>query len=257
MKVYILTKKRFLILIFCIIICFLIIVLATYGISVTTAAQKRLIPIYNVETDKKEVAITFDVAWGADDTDAIISIFKKYNAKATFFVLGEWVDKNPQNLKKFYDAGHCIASHSNSHVSLSALSKNEVRSELKKCNEKIKKVTGKTPTLLRAPSGDYDNEVIEAAQSLNMYVIQWNLDSLDYEGLSTNEIYKRIVPNVSNGSIILFHTDVDNTLVVLPRIIEALQSKGYNLVTVDQLIYKDNYEIDNTGTQKLKNSSGL
>lgn len=250
MRVYIFTKKRLAIIGAYILLGIFIVYFASYGISVATSSLKRLIPIYSVQTDKKQIAITFDAAWGADDTQEIISTFKQYNAKATFFVLGEWVEKYPESVKAFNNAGHYIASHSDTHDSLTKMSKSEIEQQLNACNEKIEKVTGKKNKLLRAPSGDYNNAVIEVATDIDMYVIQWSVDSLDYRGLSQDEIYRRVVSNVKNGDIILFHNDVENTPKVLPRIIEELQKQGYELVTVDKLIYKDNYEINHAGVQK-------
>lgn len=250
MKVYIITKKRLAIFSAYLIVGAFVLYFATYGLSIATSSNNRLVPIYNVDTDKKQIAITFDSAWGADDTDEIISIFKENNAHATFFVLGEWVDKNPECVKKYSDAGHCIASHSNTHDSLARMSKSEIENQILTCNQKIEKVTGKKNKLLRAPSGDYNNNVIEVANDMGMYVIQWNIDSLDYRKISEDEIYRRVVTNAKSGDIILFHTDVANTPKVLPKIIKELQSKGFELVTVDELIYKEDYTIDHAGVQK-------
>lgn len=250
LKIFVVTKKRIALFIFYCITALFIIYFASYGVIVMTSSGKKLIPIYNVNTNENKIAITFDAAWGAQDTDEIISVLGKYNAKATFFVLGEWVDKNPDSVKAFSDAGHYIASHSNTHDSLSAMPKSAIKKQLITCNEKIEKITGTKNELFRAPSGDYNNSVIEVANELGMYTIQWNVDSLDYRGLSQDEIYNRVVKNAKSGDIILFHNDVKNTPKVLPRILESLQSKGFELVTVDELIYKDNFKINHAGTQE-------
>ncbi|MEG0979866.1 MAG: polysaccharide deacetylase family protein [Oscillospiraceae bacterium] len=251
MKVYVLTKKSIIVYGAYSLIALFVIYFASYGISVATSSSNRLIPIYNVDTANKQIAITFDAAWGADDTDEIISIFKEHNAKATFFVLGEWVDKYPECVKALSDEGHYIASHSNTHDSLAKMNRSDIEKQLTTCNQKIQKVTGKKNKLLRAPSGDYNNNVIEVATALDMYVIQWNVDSLDYQKLSEDEIYKRVVSNAKNGDIVLFHNDVKNTPKVLPKIIKELQSQGFELVTVDKLIHKENYVINHAGTQQL------
>ncbi len=256
MKIYVFTKKRLIYFFIYSLITISALSFISYSISVATLSSKRLVPIYNVDTDKNQIAITFDAAWSADDTQKIISIFNQYNAKATFFVLGEWIDKHPESVKAFSDSGHYIASHSDTHNSLPSMQKSEIEKQLTACNQKIEKVTGKKNELFRAPSGDYNNDVIEVASDLGMYVIQWNVDSLDYRGLSQDKIYKRVVTNAKAGDIILFHNGVKNTPKVLPRIIKDLQSKGFKLVTVDELIYKDNFEINHAGTQKsLKVSS--
>lgn len=250
MKVFVITRKRIAIVTGYLIFALVIAYFAKIGITVTTSASKKLIPIYNVETEKKQVAITFDAAWGADDTTELINILHRYNAKATFFVLGEWIDKNPKEVKSLYDGGHYIASHSNTHDSLANMSKSQIKQELDACNQKIKEVTGSNNKLVRAPSGDYNNNVVEVVNSMDMFLIQWNVDSLDYRGISKDEIYRRVFKELKSGDIILFHNDVENTPKVLPKILEELKKRNYKAVTVDELIYKDNYEINYAGTQR-------
>ena len=177
-------------------------------ISTTASTTERKLPIYSVETNKKKVAITFDAAWSAEDTDELLAILKKHNAKATVYAVGDWVDKNPDAVKKFYKSGHEIGNHSDSHPSFSKISREEIRQEIVNCNEKIKKVTGEAPKTLRAPSGDYDNKSIEITESLDMKMIQWDVDSLDWKLLSVEEMYNRVVNKVQNGSIVLFHNGV-------------------------------------------------
>lgn len=143
------------------------------------ASTNRKLPIYCVETDKKQIAISFDAAWGNDDTQTLIDILKEYNVTATFFVVGSWVDKYPESVKALADAGHQIQNHSNTHPHMPQLSKSQMCDELKSCNEKIEKLTGICPTLLRPPYGDYDNALIEAVESLNMKTIQWSVDIID------------------------------------------------------------------------------
>lgn len=225
--------------------------LSQIGISVSNSIRK--LPIYCVETDEKKIAITFDAAWSAEDTDEIINILNKYNAKATFFAVGDWVDKNPEAVKKLFDAGHEIANHSNTHASFSKCDREKINQEITECNKKIKKITGAIPKTVRAPSGDYDNKSIEVAESLGMKMIQWDVDSLDWKLLSTEEIYARVTSKTKNGSIILFHNGVENTPSALEKILKKLDSDGYKSVPVSELIYWDNYKIDNTGKQITEN----
>lgn len=249
MKTIFLTKKKVTLII---IVLVLLVLFGIFGISrgaVTTAAQSRLLPIYCVDTEKKCVALTFDAAWGNEDTDELIATLKKYNAKATFFLVGSWVDKYPESVKALCDAGHSIQNHSNSHPNLPELSTEGIKKEITLCNEKIREITKKSPTLIRPPYGDYSNSVIEAVNDLGMYTIQWDVDSLDWKDLSADEIYERVVNNVENGSIVLFHNAALNTPEALGRILETLSNEGYSFVTVEKLIYKTNYTLDNTGKQ--------
>ena len=221
-----------------------------FSIAITSDNPIRRLPIYCVETSEKKISITFDAAWSAADTDEIIEILNEYNAKATIFVLGTWVDDNPEAVKKFYDNGHEIANHSDTHKLFSKVSREEVIKEIEDCNKKIEVITGEKVKLLRAPSGDYDNKSIEIAESMNMKMIQWSIDSLDWKKLSVDEMYSRVVTKTENGSILLFHNGVENTPKALGKILEKLKNDGYEFVTVSELIYWDNAEIDYSGKQR-------
>ena len=142
------------------------------------ASANKLLPIYCVETDKKQIAISFDAAWGNDDTQDLIDILQKYNVPATFFVVGAWVDKYPESVKALHDAGHQIQNHSNTHPNMPQLSPEQMKNEIESCNQKIESVTGITPTLFRPPYGDYDNTTIETLDALKMYTIQWDVETL-------------------------------------------------------------------------------
>lgn len=219
------------------------------GKYVSTANTSRKLPIYSVQTDQKKIAITFDAAWTNQDTDALIQILKKHNAKATFFIVGDWADKFPESVKAFYDAGHTIANHSDTHKAFSKCSREEIREEIENCNKKLEAITGEKVTLLRVPSGDYTNESIEIATDMDMYTIQWNVDSLDYTGLTVDEIVQRVLSPIENGSIVLFHNGVENTAEALDKILTELSGQGYSFVSVEDLIYKENYYLDHTGRQ--------
>jgi peptidoglycan/xylan/chitin deacetylase (PgdA/CDA1 family) len=142
-----------------------------FGISKTSDNPIRKLPIYCVETDENKISITFDAAWSAEDTDEIIKILNEYDAKATIFVVGNWVDANPDAVKKFHEAGHEITNHSDTHKLFSKVSREEVIKEIDDCNKKIEAITGEKVKLLRAPSGDYDNKSIEIAENMNMKMI--------------------------------------------------------------------------------------
>jgi len=246
MKLFIITKKH-LMLALCIVVAVAVAVIGSVTISANT---ERLLPIYCVETDKKQVAISFDAAWGNDDTEALIKILKEYDVPATFFVVGAWVDKYPESVKQLHDAGHQIQNHSNTHPHMPQLSREQMKDEIESCNKKIANVTGVTPTLLRPPYGDYDNALIETMQELNMYTIQWDVDSSDWkENATADSICKRVTSKVKNGSIVLFHNDADHTPEALPTILKCLKDEGYEFVFIEDLIYKENYEIKHDGTQ--------
>lgn len=213
------------------------------------SAKKRKLPIYSVETEEKKIAITFDAAWTDQDTDTLIEILKKHNAKATFFTVGDWAEKFPESVKAFHDSGHTIANHSDTHKAFSKCTYAEIKEEIVNCNKKLEAITGSPVTLVRAPSGDYTDQSLDVCKELNMSMIQWDTDSLDYTKLSTQEIVNRVLNGTKNGSILLFHNGVENTAPALDLILTELERQGYSFVSVDELIYKENYYIDHTGRQ--------
>lgn len=216
---------------------------------VGASAAVRELPIYCVKRDDKCASLTFDAAWGNEDTEILIEILDKYKVKATFFVVGEWVDKYPESVKALHDAGHEVMSHSLDHAHFSRLRTEEITSNLAACNEKIAAVTGVTPTLFRCPYGEYDDHVINAVNGMGMITIQWNVDSLDWKGLSADEISQRVLSKTVPGSIILFHNAAEHTPEALPSIIEGLLSDGYAILPVSEILLKGDYEIDHTGMQ--------
>ncbi len=217
--------------------------------SVYFGASPRLVPIYNVATDDKKVAITFDSAWGADKTQGILDLLKEYNAKGTFFLVGFWAEKYPDMVKAIDKAGIEIGTHSNTHPDFAKLSEVQMKQELELSMSTIKSVTGKDVKLFRSPYGSYNNTSINVATSLGLTTIQWDVDTLDWKGLSAGEMAKRVSSKVNSGSIILCHNNSDNILEGLRLILDYLTSTGYSVVSVGDLIYTDNYTIDHAGVQ--------
>ena len=121
--------------------------------------------------------------------------------------------------------------------------------DLTQCNEKIAAITGVAPTLFRCPYGEYDDHVIKAVNSIGMTAVQWDVDSLDWKGLSAQEIEKRVLDKVQPGSIILFHNAAENTPEALPGIIESLLADGYTIVPISQILLSGENIIDNSGRQ--------
>ena len=150
--------------------------------SVGTQATERLLPIYCVERGDKKISLTFDVAWENSNTQELIDILDEYDARATFFVTGDWCDRYPEDVKAFSDAGHEIANHSDQHPHVSGINVNDLITDSRAASLKIEDITGKTPTLYRAPYGEYDNSLITTVQGMGMNVIQWDVEPLDIDG---------------------------------------------------------------------------
>ena len=242
-------NRRFLAAIACLLAAAAIFTLVNHPAVVGANAATRQLPIYCVQKDYKVLSISFDAAWGNEDTQQLIDILGKYNIKATFFVVGAWVDKYPESVKALHDAGHEVMSHSNSHAHFNSLSTDEIIADLNTCNDKIEAVTGVRPTLFRCPYGEYDDHVINAVRSLGLEPIQWDVDSLDWKELPAEEIAARVTGRARPGSIVLFHNAAIHTPEALPGIIEALLREGYQFVPISQLIITGSYTIDHTGKQ--------
>lgn len=244
MKFVVLRKKT-------LIIALLVLAFAVFvpvGATVAFSRQKKL-PIYSVGTEEKKVAISFDCAWGTDYTETLLNIMEREKVVSTFFMVEFWTTKYPDLVKKIAGGGHAIGTHSTTHSYMSKLTEAQIEEELTRSSMAIKAVTGEEVTLFRPPYGDYDDLLIETAERLGLYTIQWDGDSLDWKNLSAAEIAARVTSGVKNGSIVLFHNNGLHTAEALPAVIADLKEKGFTFVRIDDLIYKDGYYIDADGRQ--------
>ena len=221
----------------------------------STSSNERVLPIYKVKTEENKVALTMNCAWSADDIDRILETLEKNEVKITFFIVGEWAEKYPEAVKKIYEAGHEIGTHSNTHPHVEQLSAEKNLEEIKLGVEKLQKITGEKTRLYRTPYGEYNDTVINTARENGYYTIQWNIDTLDYKGLTGDEMWGRIKEKLQKGSIILTHNGTEHTADSLDMLLKNIKTNGYQVTTVSDLIYKDNYIIDNNGTQINKTDS--
>ena len=220
-------------------------------VSVSSNVNGRELPIYCVDTDEKKVALSFDAAWGNEDTRQILDILKKHDIQVTFFMTGGWVESFPDDVKAIQEAGHDLGNHSENHKNMSQLSDEQKTEELMKVHEKVKILTGEDMELFRPPYGDYDDDVVLNATKNGYFTIQWDVDSLDWKDYGVDSIIDTVVnhKNLGNGSIILCHNGAKYTAQALESLITGLQEKGYEIVPVSQLILKKDYHMDVTGRQ--------
>ena len=220
-------------------------------VTVSSNVNGKELPIYSVETEEKKVALTFDAAWGNEDTERILEILKKHNCHVTFFMTGGWVEKYPEDVKLIYEEGHDLGNHSENHKNMTQLSEEEQKKEILSVHEKVKQLTGVEMNLFRAPYGAYDNAVIRNAEACGYYPIQWSVDSLDWKDYGVDSILKMVLNNkeLKNGAIILCHNGAKYTAEALDALLTGLEEKGYQIVPVSELIYKENYHMDVTGRQ--------
>lgn len=222
-------------------------VLAVEGTKTAFSAKKKL-PIYGVDAEGK-VAISFDAAWGGDKTLGILDTLDKYGVKATFFLVGFWVDEYPDLVMEIDRRGHLIGNHSTNHPHFNKLGLEEMRLEINVTAEKITALTGKEVKFFRAPFGEYNDGLIDYLDETGVKCIQWTVDTLDWKGISGKEISDRVLNKAQGGSIILCHNNSDHILDALPVILLGLQNKGLSFVRMDELVINDDYFIDNNGIQ--------
>ena len=219
------------------------------AIQVYSGVNQKMLPIYSVGRKDKVLAISFDCAWGVDYTDKLLDIMLEKNIKCTFFMVEFWVNKYPEYVEKIDRLGFEIGTHSSTHPYMTKLNDEQMGKEFISSKACIQKITGKKVHLFRAPFGDYNNKVLENANRYGLTTIQWDVDSLDWKDISAEEIFKRVTSKVDSGSIVLFHNQGLHTHEALPKIIDYLHNDGFRFVTIGELIYKDNFYINDNGVQ--------
>ncbi len=253
MRFVVLTRRRLSILFACVLIgaAALMVATSTAGKIAATMSENREIPIYYVDTQDKICSISFDAAWGNEQTNTLLDILDEYEVKSTFFLVKQWVDKYPDDVKEISARGHDVGNHSSTHPHMAQLSAEQQVTEINDCNAAIEELTGSCPTLFRAPYGEYDNKLVENLRAEDMYCVQWNIDSLDWKDPTPDEMVERIKNKLVPGSVILMHNGATNTPEALPRIIEAIQSEGYSIVPLSELIPAGEYHTDHEGKMIL------
>lgn len=216
--------------------------------------SSRKLPVYCVNTEEPKIALSFDAAWGNEQTQTILDICAKHDIKVTFFMTGTWIEKFPESVKAIAAAGHELGNHSENHKQMSKLSKQQCVDELMKPHNKVKELTGIEMTVFRPPYGAYNNTLIEAATECNYHTIQWDVDSLDWKDYGSQSIINEVCNNkhLGKGSIILCHNGAKYILESLDTIITTLKEKGYEFVKMSDLIYTEDYYMDHEGRQFQK-----
>jgi len=196
----------------------------------------RFHKIIQGDTAKKDIAITFDDGPHPDYTPKLLDILKQYDVKATFFLVGEKAEQAPDLVRAEIAAGHNVGNHTYHHVNLKKIPEGSVATEIKACDDVLRHITGKRPHLFRPPGGDYNTKVVEVAEALGYTTVLWTDDPGDYASPGDKVIETRVLDRVSNGGIVLIHDGIQQTIDVLPRMLQRLKARGYRFVTMDQMM---------------------
>lgn len=237
---YVINAKRMKQMLIIVVACFFaagIIYAEKENISVFTLQEPAA--VYSIPTEKKIVALTFDVSWGEIRTEPILKTLQEKGVKkATFFLSSPWSKSHPELVNKIAKAGYEIGSHGHKHTNYSGLSDEEIRSQIQKAHSILTEVTGKSPNLIRLPNGDFNKRVLRVADELGYTVIQWGTDSLDWKAAGAQEIVDRVMAKAHPGDIILLHASdsVKYNEEALPQIIDRLRQQGYEFVSVSELM---------------------
>lgn len=164
-------------------------------VTVSSNVNGRELPIYSVETKEKKVALSFDAAWGNDDTQKILEILKKHGLHVTFFMTGGWVEKYPEDVKAIQAAGHDLGNHSENHKNMAQLSVEEQKTEIMTVHEKVKQLTGVDMQLFRPPYGEYNDNLDLTAKDCGYFPVEWSVDSLDWKDYGVNSILDMVLKN--------------------------------------------------------------
>ncbi|MFQ3543945.1 polysaccharide deacetylase family protein [Halobacillus rhizosphaerae] len=202
--------------------------------------EKQGRAIWEIPTNKKMIALTFDDGPSEIYTPLVLDVLKEYRAKATFFVVGERAENFPEIVQREVKAGHEVANHTYTHPNIRTMNKDSFIKELRQTNEIIHQLTGFSPKLFRPPGGAYNESIIYTANEEGYTVVlwSWHQDTLDWKQPGTSTIVRNVINNVRNGDIILFHDYGGNrmqTINALKKILPELKKQGYEFVTVSEL----------------------
>ena len=198
----------------------------------------KLQPIRTADTQENRLALTFDISWGEVMPDLVLDALKTAGVRATFFISGPWASKHQSVVKRIVADGHQVESHGYRHINLSNYSADIIKDEISKANQIIKDLTGKDATYIRPPNGDFNDTVITVAKDLGYSVVIWGTDSIDWKNPGVDFIIRRVLTKARKGDIILMHASdtCRQTHLTLPTIISGLKERGFELVTLSELL---------------------
>lgn len=187
---------------------------------------------------RRQIALTFDDGPHPKSTPELLAILKKYHVKGTFFVVGEQAVKYPNLVRDEVKQGEVVGNHTYHHLRLTRIPLAQAKQEVEKCGAVVAEITGKMPYLFRPPGGHYDGRVDRMIEGLGYTIVLWTDNAGDWLNPGTRVIERKVLARATDGGIVLCHDGPQQTLNALPVIITTLRRRGYDIVTVDQLMQR-------------------
>ncbi len=191
--------------------------------------------VYYKGNSENGVSLMFNVYWGTEEVETILDILDGYEAKATFFLGGSWADDNPSCVKNIAERGHEIGSHGYFHREHDKLSLEGNYSEIKTSADFLSLISGREIKLFAPPSGAYNENTVNAAESLGLKTVMWSKDTIDWRDKDADLCFRRATKDVKGGDLILMHP-MPHTVEALPKILEFYKANGFKTITVGENI---------------------
>ena len=186
------------------------------------------------ETEEWKVAITFDDGPHPYYTEQLLDGLKERGVHATFFVTGEHAENYPEIIKRMYEEGHLLGNHTYNHIQLTKANEEKFKEELIQTNKILEDITGEEVEFVRPPYGSWDKKF---EKELNMFPVLWTIDPLDWCTRNVSCITDTVISKVKDNSIILMHDEYATTVTAALQVVDELQAKGYQFVTVDEILF--------------------
>ncbi len=212
------------------------------GLSLSQLLRKYPETIMTKGPRSKIIALTFDDVPDPRFTPQLLDVLQKYHVKATFFVVGSRAKKHPELVARMIREGHVVGNHSYNHPQFVKLTLNDFRAEIIRTENVLQALAGYKPRLIRPPYGDISEQQLRWAKARGYKLVNWNVDSLDWRGLSKTQVRNNILAHAGKGSIILQHggggqgSNLRGTIQALPEVITIMRKRGYTFVTVPQML---------------------
>ncbi|MDQ0256045.1 polysaccharide deacetylase family sporulation protein PdaB [Evansella vedderi] len=206
-------------------------------VAVFTSDDKP-VAIYKVESQEKQVALTFNISWGEERAIPILDTLKEHDLTATFFVSASWAERHPEVVERILEDGHELGSHGYQHEHYTKWDEEKIQKDIQTAHRIIQEVSQEVPKYLRPPNGSFDERVLTVAENLNYDVIHWSINSEDWQNPGVDQIVENVTTNVTNGDIVLLHASdsAKQTKEALPIIIDQLKGQGFKFSTISDLL---------------------